>query len=206
MKKIRTLIADDHAIVRMGITALLDAETDIEIVGEAEDGAEAVRASLRLKPDVIIMDLMMPVLNGIAATEKIHAALPGSKILILTTSSVSDDIASALSAGATGALLKSSTNTKLIDAIRAVYAGQRSVSDDVKDMIEKDPPIQSLTPRQLEILHSVTKGFTNHDIARILNIRGDSVQEHLNAIFTKLGASNRAEAIAIALRKHLLKI
>ncbi len=206
MKKIRTLIADDHAIVRMGLSALLEAEPDIEIVGEAEDGAEAVKMASRLRPDVVVMDLMMPVLDGIAATERIHAELPDTKVLILTTSASSDDLARALSVGADGAVLKSSANVKLIAAIRTVANGKRCVSSEVAEMIRKDPPILDLTDRQREILGFITKGLTNQDIARLLGIREDSVKEHLYKVFTKIGAANRAEAVAIALRKHLLKI
>ena len=206
MKKIRTLIADDHAVVRTGLAALLDAEPDITVVGAAEDGAEAVRNTLRLKPDVIVMDLMMPVKDGIDATREIRAAVPNSKILILTTSEVSNDIVRALDAGASGAVLKSASNDSLISAIRTVAAGESAVSDDVQKMLKTDPPIQNLTDRQLEILTSVTRGFTNQDIARQLGIREDSVKEHLYNIFDKIGAANRSEAVAIALRKHLLKI
>ena len=206
MKKIRTLIADDHAVVRTGLAALLDAEPDITVVGAAEDGAEAVRNTLRLKPDVIVMDLMMPVKDGIDATREIRAAVPNSKILILTTSEVSNDIVRALDAGASGAVLKSASNDSLISAIRTVAAGESAVSDDVQKMLKTDPPIQNLTDRQLEILTSVTRGFTNQDIARQLGIREDSVKEHLYNIFDKIGAANRTEAVNIALRKHLLKI
>ena len=206
MKKIRTIIADDHAVVRTGLAALLDAEPDIDVVAEAEDGEDAVRAANRLLPDVIVMDLMMPVKDGVTATAEIHAAHPEIKVLILTTSSVSDDIARALDAGASGAILKSASNDKLIAAIRSVATGRTSVSKEIAEMIRTDPPIQDLTERQLEILNSVMRGFTNQDIARQLNIREDSVKEHLYNIFEKIGASNRAEAVAIALRKHLLKI
>ena len=124
MRKIRTIIADDHAVVRTGLAALLDAEPDIDVVAEAEDGEDAVRSANRLLPDVIVMDLMMPVKDGVAATAEIHAAHPEIRVLILTTSSVSDDIARALDVGASGAILKSASNEKLISAIRSIAAGR----------------------------------------------------------------------------------
>ena len=206
MKTIRTIIADDHAVVRTGLASLLEAETDIDVVAEAEDGEEAVRSVLRHKPDVVVMDLMMPVKDGVDATREIRASLPNVKVLVLTTSGVSDDIVRALDAGASGAILKSASNADLITAIRAVASGKSAISEDVQKMLRADPPIQNLTERQLQILNSVMRGFTNQDIARQLGIREDSVKEHLYNIFEKIGASNRAEAVAIALRKHLLKI
>ena len=205
MKKIKVMVADDHSIVRMGLTALLEAERDMQVVGEAEDGEQAVAMALKALPDVIVMDLMMPVKDGIDATREIHQLLPQVKILVLTTSGSSDDIASAIKAGAAGALLKSSSNDRLIAAIRHIADGKMCISDEVREMIDEDPPIETLTARQQEILCSITRGLTNLDIAKQLGIREDSVKEHVNNIFLKIGAANRAEAVAIALRKHLLK-
>ena len=206
MKTIRILIADDHSIVRMGLTALLEAERDMTVVGEAEDGEQTVAMSLKTRPDVVVMDLMMPVMDGIDATRELHTRLPEAKVLVLTTSGASDDIASAIRAGASGALLKSSSNDKLIAAIRCIANGQTCIADDVRKMLDEDPPIENLTARQQEILCSITRGLTNMDIAKQLGIREDSVKEHVNNIFLKIGAANRAEAVAIAIRKHLLRI
>lgn len=206
MKKTRILIADDHAVMRMGLSALIDSVEEFSVVGEASDGNEAFDLALRLKPDVVVMDIYMPGLDGISATDKIKGSVPEAKILILTTFETSDGIARALSHGASGAILKSAANDSLIDAIRAVAAGEEYIADDVRRLLDDDPPIAPLTPRQLEILTYVTRGLTNKEIASTLGIRVDSVGQNLSAIFTKLGATNRAEAIAIALRKHLLKI
>jgi len=204
--KIRVLLADDHAIVRMGLASLLGTKNDIEVVGEAEDGEAAVRKALKLAPDVVIMDLMMPKIDGVEATAEIHRQLPGVKIMILTSYGASDGIAHALSAGATGALMKSTEFSEFVSAIRSVAAGERVIAPEIARQLSEDPPVPELTPRQAEILQSITRGLTNADIARQLGIREDSVKEHVNAIFAKLGAANRSEAVAITLRKHLLKM
>ena len=206
MKKTRILIADDHAVMRMGLSALIDSVEEFTVIGEASDGNEALELALRLKPDVVVMDIYMPGLDGISATKKIKESVPEAKILILTTFETSDGIARALSHGASGAILKSAANDNLIDAIQTVAAGKEYIADDVRRLLDDDPPITPLTPRQLEILTYVTRGLTNKEIASTLGIRVDSVGQNLSAIFTKLGAANRAEAIAIAMRKSLLKI
>lgn len=206
MKKIRIIIADDHAVMRMGLIALFDTVDEFEVVAEATDGKAAVELALRHRPDVVIMDLVMPVLDGVSATEKIAKSCPEVRVLLLTTYGSSDGIAHALDAGAFGAVLKSASNDELISSIKAVAAGQKSISGDVQRLLQDDPPIKPLTPRQAEILSYVTRGLTNQDIAQVLGIRVDSVGQNLTAIFEKLGAANRAEAITIALRKHLLKL
>ena len=206
MDKIKVLIADDHAIVRMGLVALIDSEDGLEVVGEADGGAAAVRKALKLRPDVVVMDLMMPDMSGIEATRTLREKLPEAKVLVLTTSAVSDDLARVIEAGAKGVVFKSAANTRLLAAIRAVASGKTAVAPEVAEQLARDPPVQKLTDRQAEILASVTRGFTNADIARQLGISPDSVKDHVNAIFTKIGASTRAEAVAIALRKNLLKI
>ena len=206
MHQFGVLIADDHAIVRTGLTTLLETVDGIKVVGEADDGAAAVKKTLKLRPDIVIMDLMMPVMDGITAIREIKAKLPQTKVLILTTSTVSDDLAKALEAGAEGAVTKATANAKLITALRAISAGKRWISPEISELIEQDPPAPSLTPRQGEILDCVTRGLTNKDIARLLGISERMVEEHIEALFQKIGAANRAEAVAIALRKHLLKI
>ena len=205
-RKIKVLIADDHKIVRAGLTALLRTETDIDVIGQAENGREAVEQALRLLPDVVLMDLMMPVLDGVQATEEIHAAAPQVRIVILTTFGTSDGIAHALQAGATGALMKNADDTDLADAIRRTFRGEEAVSEDIRRQLELDPPVPALTPRQKDLLDSIVRGLTNPDIAKQLGIRQDRVKEHINAILTKIGAANRTEAAVIALRKHLLKM
>ena len=204
MDKIRVLIADDHAIVRIGLVALLETDSDIEVVGEADDGEVAVRKALKLKPDVVVMDLMMPVLDGIAATRELRERLPSAKVLALTTSSVSDDLQRAIDAGASGVVTKSSVGTRLLSAIKSVAVGRKTVAPEVSKLLSVDPPAQPLTPRQAEVLGFLVRGLTNSDIARQLGISVERVKDHLNAIFAKIGAANRVEAVAIALRKHLV--
>ena len=205
-KKLRILIADDHLILRMGLVTLLENAGDMEVVGEAEDGESAVCEALRLKPDVVIMDLVMPGLDGSAATERIKAKSPDIKVLILTTFGTSDIISKALSNGADGALLKNSPQQELLSAIRAVAGCSRIISKDVQEILAADPPAQALSPRQKEILDLIVRGFSNADIARRFGISVTVVKEHLAALYHKIDAANRAEAVAIALRKHLLKI
>ena len=205
MDKIRVLVADDHAIVRMGLVSLLKSEPDIAVVAEADDGEDAVRKALRLSPDVVIMDLMMPGLDGIGATRQIRAQAPDMRILILTTSTVSDDLAHALEAGALGAINKSSEYAKLLAAIHAVADGKPSVAPEIRRLIAEDPPVPALSPRQEEIMRSLTRGLSNPDIALELGISTESVKHYIDLLCDKIGAANRTEAVAIALRKHLLK-
>ena len=207
MKRIRILIADDHAVVRIGLSALFGTEKDLEVVGVAANGDEAVAKALALKPDVVVMDLMMPGKSGIEATNEIVKADPSIRILLLTTYATSDGIMRTLDAGASGAILKTAPDDEIVSSIRKVYQGERRhLSAEVRQLLADDPPIRELTDRQLGILGSITRGLTNSDIARQFGIREVSVKEHLARIFNKIGAANRAEAVAIVLRKHLLKI
>ena len=202
----RILIVDDHALMRMGLRALLDTQGDIEVVGEAIDGDDAVRKAAKLSPDIVIMDLLMPGTDGVSATQRLIAEQPGTRILVLTTSTSSDDLDHALKAGAAGAILKSETNTILLKAIRAVAGGETFVSPEVRASIVQDPPAEDLSPRQKEILAAMSRGLTNKEIATSLDCSPESVKDRINAICAKLDAANRTEAVTIALRKHLLKI
>lgn len=204
-QKIRVLIADDHAMVRMGLASLLGTEPDIEVVGEAEDGADAVKKAVSVRPDVVVMDLVMPQKDGAEATTEILKLIPDAKVLLLTTFGTADGVAHALAAGATGAMMKNADFNELAAAIRTVAAGERAVSPDIERFMREDPPVASLTKRQGEILAAVVRGLTNDDIAKQFSIQRSSVKDHLTAIFEKLGAANRSEAVSIALRKHLLK-
>ena len=205
MGKIRVLIADDHAVVRMGLASLLGTSKSIEVVGEAFDGEDTIKKALKLKPDVVVMDLVMPRKDGIAATTELHEKLPESKVLILTTFSSSEDIAKVLKAGATGAVLKSSSNDELIGAVLKVARDERYLSADIEHLLEDDPPLPDLSPRQIEILESIARGLTNKEIATQLEISLESVKSHIKIILEKLSAASRTEAASIAQRKRLLK-
>ena len=204
--KIKVLIADDHAIVRMGLAALMEFEKDIEIIGQADDGNEAVAQALKLQPDVVIMDLMMPAKDGVSATAELHEKCPAAKVILLTSFGTSDGIAHALEAGASGALLKNSAEAELIPAIRRVFAGETCISDEIRRQLKSDPPAPELTPRQMDVLSLLAHGHTSKSIAEQLHISADSVNEHITVLVQKLHASNRTEAVAIAQRKQLLKI
>ena len=199
------LIADDHSIVRMGLATLVETEDDMRLAGQATNGRMAVDEALRLKPDVVVMDLMMPVMNGMDATAEITGKLPGTKVIIFTTFPTSDQIASAIANGAAGAIFKSAADMELVSAIRAVASGKKYISADVSNLLASDPPVEPLSPRQKEILSSIARGRSNSEIAKELGITQTAVREHTIALFQKLRASNRTEATAIALRKHLLE-
>ena len=206
MKKIRILIADDHLIVRTGLTALLGTEKDLEVVGQAKNGIEAVSETARLRPDIVIMDLQMPKKDGVTATAEIAANTPSARVILLTTFGTSDGIAHALSAGAKGAILKNTDNAELARAIRQVAKGGEFISSEIRQQLSADPPVSQFTPRQRDILAAMVRGLTDRDISRLLGIRQDGVNDHVRAILKKIGAANRTEAVAIALRKHLLKL
>lgn len=206
MNKIKVLVADDHKIVRIGLKALISQQKDLVCVGEADDGNDAVRKALELKPDVITMDLMMPGMDGETATAELRERLPSAKVVILTSFSTSDGIQAALDAGASGALMKTTADTTLLTAIRAVAEGKTFISPEVRKLMANDPPIPRLSDRQKDVLQSLTQGLTNKEIAQRFGLCKGRVEELVNAIFLKLGASNRAEAVAVALRKQLLKI
>ena len=204
--RIKILIADDHQIVRMGLATIFAKEADLEIVGEARNGIEAVRFAHELNPDIVLMDLLRPRKNGADATAEILTATPSAKVLILTTFGESEDVKRALDAGASGALIKDTPHTKLVAAIRAIIKGKRVISPEIQQNLAEQSAAPELSERQLEILKLIADGLTTKSISDRLEIGPDGVNAHLRTIFSRLGASSRAEAIAIALRKHLLKI
>ena len=213
MNSIRVLLADDHAIMRIGLSSLLSREKDIAVVGEASDGEQAVKLAKELKPDVVVMDLMMPKLNGAEATHLITSSDDSSdvtashpRVLIFTSYGQAIDLAHAVLNGASGVLLKNAPTKELALSIRKVAAGEQVLSKVVMGMVRETSAASELTDRQLQILALAVRGFTNQDIADQMKVSLITVKKQFSDIFIRLGVSNRAEAIALALHTHLLKI
>ena len=204
--ELKIIIADDHQIVRMGLASIFAKISDISVIGEARNGIEAVKLARELKPDVILMDLMMPKKNGVQATLEILAENPDAKILILTTFGTADEVRQALDAGASGVIVKDTLHEQLMTAVRNAAAGKRVVSEEIQRHLDAYPPKPVLSPRQIEVLAHAAKGMTTKEISDIMGIGIDGVNAHLRAIFLRLGAASRTEAVSIALKNHLLKI
>lgn len=204
MKKHTILIADDHELVRSGLSLVLGYQKDFTVVGAASNGEEAVAAALALRPDLIILDLMMPAKDGTQATREILAAFPSARIVILTTYATSFEILAALDAGAYGALSKDISNADLVRSLHDVLAGRHVLSPDIQNLIAANLEPSALTARQVEILEMLARGLSNHDIATALRLSENGVKFHLRGLFAKLGAATRTEAVAVALRRRLL--
>ena len=205
MKQTSILLVDDHDVVRRGLAAIIGITKGLVVCGEAENGEEAARLAMRLKPDVVVMDLMMPGMSGAEATAAVLKASPESKVLILTTFGTAAEIADALAAGATGAITKNLSSAELTAALRDTAAGVRRLSPEIEESLSAADSGPNLTPRQREVLDSITRGLSNDEIAALLGISKARVKQHLNEVYEKLGAANRAEAVAIAMHRHLLK-
>ncbi|WP_406453072.1 response regulator transcription factor [Streptomyces sp. NBC_00876] len=204
---VRILLCDDHAVVRAGLLALLGSEPDIEVVGEAGSGEEAVAAAAGLTPDVVLMDLQLGEgIDGVEATRRIVAAATGSHVLVLTTYDTDADITRAIEAGATGYLLKAERPEELFAAIRSAAQGRTTLSPPVASrvMARMRKPQPTLTDRERDILGQLSQGLGNRDIARALFISEATVKTHLGRIYDKLGVDTRAGAVAVAKEQRLL--
>lgn len=188
----------------MGLAAIIAAESDMHLVGEASDGAEAVARTKKLVPDVVLMDLMMPQMDGAKATAEILASNPNTKVLVLTTFGEAEEMMRAMDAGAAGALIKDTPRGELVAAIRAVAEGRKVVSPEIAHVLENRPERPQLSPRQLEVLGYAAKGLTSKVIASKMGITADCVNGHLRAIFAHLKTTSRTEAVATAIRLGLI--
>jgi NarL family two-component system response regulator LiaR len=211
---IRVLIVDDHTIVRKGLRALLSTEADIEIIGEAEDGLRAVDQAKKLQPDVVLMDLVMPQMDGIEATRRITADCPKTRVLVLTSFAADDKVFPAIKAGALGYLLKDSGPEELVQAIQQVYRGEPSLDPPIarKVLMELSRPPKKplttdpLTEREMEVLRLVAQGKSNRDMAEELVITEATARTHVSNILSKLHLASRTQAALYALREGLASL
>ncbi|MDE3089619.1 MAG: response regulator transcription factor [Chloroflexota bacterium] len=217
MSKIRVLICDDHTILREGIRLLLNAQPDIEVVAEAVDGREAVDKARALKPDVILMDIAMPLLNGLEATKQIRREQPNARVLVLTMYESDEYVAQMLEAGAAGYVLKKVAGSELVYAIRAVSQGEAFLYPSITKRLVEDylrrvesgqerDTFNGLTDREREVLQLVAEGHTNKAIADLLNLSVRTVQNHRAHIMEKLGMHDRGELIKYAIQKGIIEL
>lgn len=204
--RIRVLTVDDHPMLREGIASVVRPQADMILVGEAEDGAQALEAFRRLHPDITLMDLQMPHLNGVDAIIQIRREFPAARIIVLTTY-IGDALAvRALRAGAVGYLLKGTLRKELLEAIRSVHAGRRHVPPEIAQEIALHTGEDTLTEREIGVLKLVSLGRANKEIAHALSITEDTVKGHLKSIFGKLDVSDRTEAVTLAARRGIIDL
>lgn len=204
--RIRVLVVDDHAALREGVASMSARESDIEIVGEATNGDEAIAAFDALRPDVMLLDLAMPVRNGIEVIEVVRRSHAAARIIVLTTYEGDAQAMRALKAGASGYLLKSSLRKELFDAIRAVHGGRRYILAEVAHEIAIHAAEDPLSAREVAILAMVAEGKANKVIARDLSLSEDTVKAHLRSIFSKLNVNDRTQAVTVALRRGIIAL
>lgn len=209
MTKIHLVIADDHLVVRDGLRGMLESQPDFEVVGEASNGEEAVHLASSLKPEVVLMDLRMPVMDGVTAIRQIKDSQPGVQVLVLTTYDSDADILPAIEAGATGYLLKDISREELYSAVRATARGESVLAPGVAARLigrMRAPAEEKLSSRELEVLQLVAKGDSNSEIASRLHISQATVKSHLVHIFGKLGVSDRTAAVTAALQRGIMRL
>ena len=205
---IRILLVDDHAVVRSGLAAVLTVKDEFELVGEAGNGAEAVKMCMSLNPDVVIMDIMMPVMDGVIATRKIRENNPETVVIALTSFREKDLVEGAIKAGAISYLLKNVTAEELTNAIKSAVKGQSRFSQEATQVLVnnlKEPQNYSFTAREKEILELLTEGLPNIEISRRLHVSPSTTKFHVSNIITKMGVSSRTEAVALALKHNLVR-
>lgn len=205
-QKIRILVVDDHPVLRDGVAAILQNQADMEMVGEARNGGEAVERFRALRPDVTLMDLQMPGMNGVDAIAAIRTEYPGARIIVLTTYAGDVQAVRALKAGALGYLLKNSLRTELIEAIRDVHRGKRRVQRDVADEIALHVVDEALTEREIAILRLVAIGKANKQVGAELGLSEETIKGHLKNIFSKLDVADRTHAVTVAARRGIIEL
>ncbi|MES2707222.1 MAG: response regulator transcription factor [Verrucomicrobiota bacterium] len=205
MSRIRLVIADDHYVVRLGLQACLGLKPEIEIVGFAEDGQEAIDRYQEFRPDVLLMDARMPRLDGPAATRLICGEFPSAKILILSAFAVEQDVRAAIQAGAHGYIVKTSSPDELVAAIVNVAGGRQVFPPEIQPLIDEINDARELSERQITVLEFLAKGLTNREIAALMGIGENGVKAHLKSLFNKLQAADRTEAVAVALQRGILR-
>lgn len=208
---IRVLLADDHSVVRKGVREFLEEEPDIEVIGEASDGQQAVDLAVQLTPDVVVMDIKMPQLSGVDATKRIRSLAPDVRVLALTAFDDDPYIFGLLEAGASGYVLKTAESSELVRAIRAVAAGHSALDPAIAPRLiarvaQPAPTGETLTERELEVLRLAARGLTNKQIGHDLDISDRTVQNHLANIYGKLGVASRTEAVTAALQRGLFRL
>jgi DNA-binding NarL/FixJ family response regulator len=203
---IRILTVDDHPMLREGIASVIQRQQDIMLVGEAEDGAQAIEAFRKLKPDVTLMDLQMPNVGGVDAIIEIRAEFPNARIIVLTTYAGDVQAVRALRAGAVGYLLKGTLRKELLDTIRAVHSGRRHIPADVAQEIALHSGEDTLSDREIGVLRFVAAGKANKEIARELSVSEDTVKAHLKSIFAKLYVGDRTQAVTVAVKRGIIEI
>ncbi|MEO7318155.1 MAG: response regulator transcription factor [Chthoniobacteraceae bacterium] len=203
---VRVLCVDDHPLVRKGIAAIIGNEPSLQLVGEAGNGREAVEKFRELHPDVVLMDLRMPEMDGIEATKQIRQISPDAKIIALTSYDGDQDIYKAIEAGVRGYILKEMAHTKVIDAIHTVHSGKRLMPQEVAERLSEYFPQVALTPREIEVLKYVARGMANKEIAHQLGTASGTVKMHVQNILAKLGAADRTHAVTIALERGILHL
>jgi DNA-binding NarL/FixJ family response regulator len=204
--KIRVLCVDDHDLVRKGIAAILATEKDMQLVGEASNGREALDAFRKLHPDVTLMDMHLPVIGGIAATKMIISEDPEARIIVLSSYYGEHEIFSAIEAGVRGYILKEMVHTEVVRAIRIVHLGKRLIPPQVNEYLNEHSPVTVLTEREIEVLRLVAQGLGNKEIGERLGTASGTIKMHLHSVFSKLGALDRAHAVALALRRGIIRI
>lgn len=204
--RIRILTVDDHPMLREGIAAVLANEDDMEIVAEASNGREAIEQFRINRPDVTLMDVQMPEVNGIDAILKIREEFPNARIIVLTTYSGDAQAARAIKAGASGYLLKSMVRKELIDTIRTVHSGKKRIPSEIAIELAEHHSDDALTEREIEVLREVAAGNANKMVAKILRVSEETIKAHMKSILSKLGANDRTHAVTIAVKRGIIEI